>query len=331
MLAMAPLTIAIVAQLAAAWSSARPPECQSLEAPRSANVWERAKDPELRPYCERLASAASKLAAPEGMPDEALALADAADKARPGHAAPRMVAGRALERLGRHDAALAAFREGVARDGRALDDPHALFAYARALAATGEAEAARGAYRALLPRTTQLSWADRVEAELEAGLLALAAGPAALDEATSIFREALLSAQDAAHAIAAFGLALALDRSGAVEEARAVVRERTQGDPRPLFRGARVRDLLKRAPKGEVDALLAIALELRDVPGAREAWRRAAEHMGSSSVWYEHARARASGAPHAGKAPARGETRAGRVDERPRGAVRAASSGEGGR
>ncbi|MDP9000911.1 MAG: hypothetical protein M3O46_12450, partial [Myxococcota bacterium] len=55
------LVLLLLAHERGAWSSNRPPECDDRGG-RTANVWERAKSPELRRYCDLVASASSKLA-----------------------------------------------------------------------------------------------------------------------------------------------------------------------------------------------------------------------------------------------------------------------------
>ena len=123
----------------------------------TANVWERAKSPELRRYCDLVASAASKLAGNAAMATAALAAAREANEVLPGHAAPRVLEGRALAALGKLDEALAASRDGRARDRAGLDDPLALLAWARVLARTGHPGEAVEAYRALSCRARRRS------------------------------------------------------------------------------------------------------------------------------------------------------------------------------
>jgi tetratricopeptide (TPR) repeat protein len=301
-----PALVLILAQAAlSTWSSGRPPECGD-QGGHAANVWERAKSPELRRFCDLVASASSKLAGVAAMAQEALDAAHEADGVLPGHAAPRVLEGRALAALGKFDEALAALRDGESRDPRALDDPPALLAWARALARTGRRDAAAEAYRALLPRSTALSTLERVSAEVEAGLVAMAHGAAGLDEAAAALREALREAQDEAQEVAVLALALALDRRGNGDEARALLGERAHGDPRDAIASARAREMLAVAP-AEAHALAAFALEPTDAAGARDEWEQA---LGAapSGAWAGHARAHL--AALGGKRPAEG--RAGR-------------------
>ena len=305
MLAMA----LIFAQVAAGaggggWSSARPPECGSLDGGRASNVWERAKAPELRRYCDLLASGASKLASSAAMVREVLSIADDAERAMPGRAGPGVLRGRALLRLGRADDALAAFRDAKAKDERALDDPASLLSWARALGRTGNDAEAAEAYRALLPRVSTLTVTDRGAAAVEAGLLALGRGQAGAEDAIAILRQARRDSQDVTQALAVVLLALALDRAGERDEANAVLLERGRSDPRPMLADARVKDILSTVSLStEAYAIAAIALESSDGPAAREQWRKYLE-ASPKSPWLEHARV------HEGpKKPVRGATR----------------------
>ena len=209
-----------------------------------------------------------------------------ADGILPGHAAPLVLEGRALMALGKFDDALRALELGRSREPTALDDPMALLAWCRALARTGRTGEAADAYRALLPRASALSSTERAAAEVEAGLVAMSRGPAGLDESAAALREALREAQDETQAVAVLALALALDRRGDVDEARAILSGRPR-DPRTVVTSARAREILAVAPlEGRV--LVALALEGKDVASARDAWEHYAEAGGP---WAGHARA----------------------------------------
>jgi tetratricopeptide (TPR) repeat protein len=270
-LLVATLALAQVAAASGGWTTGRPPECGEPGG-RAANVWERAKSPELRRYCDLVASAASKLAGTATMAEQALAAAAQADEVLPGHAAPRVLEGRALVALGRLDEAVAALGDGRRRDPRAFEDPLALLAWARVQARTGHAAEAADAYRALLPRATSLSAAERSAAAVESGLVAMQRGPAGLDEAVAALREASREAQDEAAAVATLALAVALDRRGDADECRALLADRAHGDPRTPLATPRAKELLAVAPI-ERDALAAIGLEPTDGGGARDAWQ----------------------------------------------------------
>jgi tetratricopeptide (TPR) repeat protein len=290
--------IVLVAQAASpsgangAWSSARPPECAPLDGGKANNIWERAKAPELRRYCDLLASGASKLAGSAAMAKDVVAIADEAEHLLAGKAAPSVLKGRALTQLGDHAEAYKLLADAKSKDDRALDDPHALLAWARVLVRTGHAAEAADAYRALLPRASMLTLADRSAASLEAGMLAMARGASALDEAVPIFRQSVRDSQDIAQIVSALSLALALDRAGDKDEARAMLAERVHGDPRPVLASARAKDLLGPAGAPEAPALVAIALEISDPAAARAEWQRYVEAAsGAKGPWIDHARA----------------------------------------
>lgn len=297
------LALVWLLQPAAAPSSvlgARPPEC-------GVNVrfgWERAKEPNLGRYCELLASGTTKLVEPvsaslvQQVPD----IADEADRLVPGRASASVLKGRALLRLGRAEEALVAFREAKRRDDRALDDPVALLAWARASARTGRLADAVQAYRAALPRTSALAAAERAAASFEAGIAVMAEGPASIDDAIAMLRQARRDAQDTMQVAAVSALALALDRAGQREEARAVLAERAHADVKALRGDTKVTEaLLDAGVRHEVDALVAIALE--GDPGAKDAWRAFLDGPGGKGPWATHARDRLGNAP-APKKPA---------------------------
>jgi tetratricopeptide (TPR) repeat protein len=271
-------------------SGTRPLECDVVDGER-ANVWERAKSPALRHYCELLASGASKVVNGSSMANDALALAQEAEKVLPGRAAPMILEGRAAASLGKYSDAFTALMEAKKRDEHALDDPQALLALGRAAARTSHADEARRAYQILLPRASALSPSERGVAYDEAGMIAMSAGPSGLDEAIATFRQAERDAQDLAQTVAVLGLALALDRSGQHAEAKAVLDERIHGDPRPLLKNAVAAGVIGPGTgDDEVDALAAIGLEGSDPNAARDAWRRYAEH--APAAWADHARSR---------------------------------------
>jgi tetratricopeptide (TPR) repeat protein len=285
----------------AAWPSGRPAGCTDSDA-RSANIWERTKAPHLGRYCDVLADASSKLAGAAPMASAALDLARQADAMFAGQAPPLVLEGRALIALGKIDDAVHALELARSRDGKALEEPRALFAWARVLARTGRAAEAAEAYRALLPRLSVLSPVERSAAEVEAGLVAMSRGATGLDEAAAALREGMREARDETHEVAMLALALALDRRGDVDAARARLGERLHGDPRNVVESARGRDVLAVAsPEG--DALAALALEASDAPGARDSWRRYIDSA-PRGIWVEHARAHVA-ALEAKRAPPR--------------------------
>jgi len=279
---------------AGAWSSGRPPECSDAPG-RAASVWERAKSPELRHYCDLVANASSKLVGTSTMAQSALDDARQAEGVLPGRAAPRALEGRALAALGRLDQALAALQDAKGRDAGVLDDPQTLLAWARVLARTGHTQESVSAYRTLLPRASALSSADRFVATTEAGLVAMACGPSTVDEAVAAFRESLRASQTDAETVAVLGLALALDRRGEADEARALLSNRRRGDPRSVLSGRRARELLSAAPF-ETQALIALGLETIDPSAARESWE---SYLSSAPAgpWAAHVRAHLAALP----------------------------------
>lgn len=283
----------------------RPAECSLGEGARTANLWQRAKQPELRRYCDLLAGATSKLvttstsrtADPAAL-KEVVAIADQADKLLPGRAAPSVLRGRALLRLGKPQEAVAALKEARSRDERSLDDPVALLAWARANARSGQLDEAAQAYRAALPRTSALATQDRATASFEAGMNVLAQGPKSVDEAVAMLRQARRDASDALQVASVVALGLALDRAGQRDEARSILGERLRSDAKPMLTDARVSEALANAGvSAESEALVATALDVTDPAAAREAWRRYAEGAGAKGPWADHARGMAGGAP----------------------------------
>lgn len=277
----------------------RPAECNAVDG-IGANVWERAKSPALRRYCDLLASGATKVAGTGAMAKEALVLAEEAEKTLPGRAAPMLLKGRAAASLGEFGDAYGAFEEARKRDEHAFDDPSALVAYARSAARTSHPEVARAAYRLLLPRASALTVGERGVAYDEAGMVAMASGPAASADAIATFRQALRDSQGVAQTVAVLGLALALDRANQHDEAMAAVAERIHGDPRPLLKAAVDTGVLGPGTGvEELDALAAIGLEPTNAAAAREAWKKYAEH--APAIWAEHARANANAKAEPGK------------------------------
>lgn len=290
-----------------AFGTARPVECGISDGYRAANAWERAKEPNLRRYCDLLASGTAKLVGSGSiiLVKEVPQIADEADKLLPGRAAPSVLKGRAFLRLGQPEDALRTLEEAKRRDERALDDPVALLAWARANARTGHLAEAAQAYRAALPRTSALTAQERSSASFEAGLTVMAQGPAGIDDAVAMFRQARRDAVDAMQVASVAALALALDRGGLRDEARAVLAERLRGDVKPLLADPRVTGALADAGvPHETDALAAIALEADGGAPAKEAWRKYLGGAGGKGPWAEHAREHAGVTAPAAKKPA---------------------------
>ena len=296
-LVLAPVVFGQTAQPQGALGAVRPAECGVQDGFRAANKWERAKEPNLQSYCSLLASGSAKLVNGGALARDVPALADEADSLLADRAAPRVLKGRALLKLGKPAEALAALEEARSRDDRALDDPVALLAWARASARTGHLEQAAQAYRAALPRTSALPTSERSAASFESGMIVMAQGPKAIDDAVAMLRQARREAQDSMQFAAVIALALALDRAGQREEARAVLVERVRSDAKPVLADHRVSEALADAGVDqEVDALLATALEITDAGAARAAWKKYTGGPGGNGPWGDHARRR-EGAP----------------------------------
>lgn len=296
------LALVVFLQLASAgsagdahWGSARPPECAKADGASGTNTWERAKSPELRTYCDKLASATSQLVGTGPVSLDVLSLAEDAAKARPEKAAPHVLRGRALARLGRHAEALAEFEEAKKRDERALEEPRALFTWAHGLARAGRHAEAIPAYRSLLPRASQLDLHERAAAYVETGLLLLAQGPKDLDDALAVLRQARREAQESLQVLGVLALGLALERSGEHEQARALLAERGAKEPRKLetaLSDARVKEALAACPDpAEEHALRGVLYEDADPPRAMEAYRMYLEKS-PKKTWEAHARKR---------------------------------------
>lgn len=280
----------------------RPSECASLEGPRNAVVWQRVKSPELRRYCDRIASGLSKLASEPGMPDEALQTGNEAEKVLPGRAPAMILTGRAYLRLDRAPEAYAALREARKRSERALDEPHALLAWARAAARTGHTDEAREAYLALLPSADGLPAGERSNAYLETGMLLLAKGPERVAEAVVALRQGRRDAYGEMQLVAVAALALALDRAGETGEARSILTERPYPGLDEAIDRARQRRVIGPEPNdAEALALKALVVEVLQPKNAREAWRKYLD-AAPQSPWAAHARDREG----SGKTPAKG-------------------------
>jgi hypothetical protein len=119
-------------------------------------------------------------------------------------------------------------------------------------------------------------------------MLAMARGPSSLDEATAILRQAARDAEDAAQIVAVAALALAIDRGGDSEEARALLVERVPGDAPALLASRAARDLVGPSGEPELVAMQALVLEGKDAQLARAEWQK----YGADRPWSDHARAR---------------------------------------
>ena len=284
-----------------ALAGARPPECAPLTAATASNVWERAKYPALRRYCDLLASGAAKLASASGAgPDQSerrtrrsptrtkRRARSPATPLRPSFAAARSsVLGQFPEAVAAMEQAHGGRSRGARRSGGAL------CLGAGAGRGSGGSADAEAAVRALLPRASALPPAERGRAELEAALLAQARGSAGLDQAIALFRLAHRDAQDALQEVAAMALSLALDRGGEREESR--VPEAGRRDPREVIRDAARPRRARRRGRAR-GARRARRLCDRGSRSGRRA-RGVGEYLdggGGKGPWAEHARAAAT-------------------------------------
>jgi tetratricopeptide (TPR) repeat protein len=267
-----------------------PKECAALSAHGGSNLWERAKAPNRARYCDLLASATAKLAGPAYVVRDILAITDEADLIVPGQPAAPILRGRALAHLGKYSASLEALKEAKARDDLALDEPEALLVWARMQSFTGHAEEALAAYRALMPRASALDPGERGIVYVGAGMLAMSLGPKDLDESISILRQARKDSQDVAQRVAAFALALALDRAGENAEARLILSDRPRDNVVALLAEPAAIEAMGPQWDVERDAMIALALEGVDSTRARRGWTIYLEGAGGKGPWADHAR-----------------------------------------
>lgn len=273
---------------AASFSGTRPKECAVVHA----NAWERAKAPSMRAYCDLIASATSKLTSGRENARAALAEAEEAEKLGPDRPAARILHARALERLGKPEEAFQAFSAAQKLDPRSVDEPAVLLSFSRTLARTKRVAEAEAAYRMLLPRASFLDSRERAAAYLEAGLLLMQKGPASIDETVAIFRQARAEAQDSTRAVSQVLLALALDRSGDVAQAQAVLGDR--GDVRSLLEEARIKEIFEIVSAESEAIAVAAEAQSKDKPqDARESWARYAK-AAPKSPWVAHAQEHAA-------------------------------------
>jgi tetratricopeptide (TPR) repeat protein len=276
--------VVLVAQLVggSSWGT-RPRDCAHVPA-ATTNVWERAKGSELSRYCSWMASGLSRLSSSGGSALDVLSASEEALKVRPGDPFASVLKARALERLGRFGEAVALFATAVSKDPRCLDEPAAALAWARSLARTGQTSKAIAVYREALPRATQVTSEVRGQSSFDAGLLAMELGPAGLPEAIAFFRAARRAGGHAYADAAGLALALALYRSGAVDQAKATLREMPQRDPRASL-GALARQWNHVQFARESHAMAALLLEAIEPDEAGKAWAHYMEAGGRSGPW----------------------------------------------
>lgn len=272
--------------VATAAASTRPAECSPTRAHQT--IWTRAQTPRLDAYCRHLAFAEARL---DRDPNRALAEARAAEALLPEHAAPQVMAARALLRLGRLDESVAAFSIATARDRRSADAPLAARDRASAHRRALRLDIALDAYRRLVPLTALLPRPlDGVLVLLEAAHTAMASASTSatpdLTEAVTFAREATRLARGEVKLDAALTLALVLDRSGQPAAADAVLGETTATEAWPSDRTPDVVDAT------DADALAALALERVAPADARHRWERFLAKVPETHPWARAARAR---------------------------------------
>lgn len=296
---------------AAAAASPRPALCRPSGAGLESTVWSRARPLVVSRFCAALARGFAEL---DGRPQQALTFAEAARAEDPRHPAPRLLAGRALFRLGRAKEAWPLLELFLAPEAATIDDARSLFDAARVALSVGALDAAERGYRLLVARSTLLgSVAEARIARIEAASLALARGASGVDVALGYLAEAravpLSGERDLVLALSA----LALHRAGQKERARAVLRETdgpwdleaeltpverarvasttletppdtTEGTPEP---GTRGRILLL---DGELHAAVALLSEGRDAALGRAHWKAFLLSPRGQGPWADHAR-----------------------------------------
>jgi len=280
------------ALLAAATSSPRPAECASPAALQEPEFWARARSADRGPYCVALARAHTRLSR---APQEALTLAERAQTLVPSSRAAQILRARALVRLGRGRDAWALVGSLVNKPGEPLllEDPAALRDIAAAAVAAGDDAAAHGLFRVIAARASLLPDARmRALVFLETGVLALARGRESLSEAELYFDEARRFQVPGLRDLVQAFTALALDRAGHGEQARAAARE--TGGPWELERRAESLGSLV-LPSGELSAAIATLAEGRDAKLAESSWRTyLADPRASKGPWADHARGKLS-------------------------------------
>jgi len=304
--------------IAAAAASGRPRECISMTRrglAKGPTVWQRARQPNLQPYCDLVAKAHAQLSSD---PESAKASAKKADKTMPGRAAPKVILGRAALALGSPDDAAKLFDEARRRDARSLEHPLTMHDFARALVQTKQRRQALEVYRALVPRVSLLSsdtrrasvlleaahvsmaeqgsrppsppGADEVPSGMEDGA-AGEGGPAQrralFDEAIAYLREAKRLSSTRLSGDVLLSLALVLDRAGHATRADAVLAEAQRV-------GAK---LLKDQPDyasspSDAVALRALAAHGTNPTEARARWKEFLQGPGGSGPWAAAAKLR---------------------------------------
>jgi tetratricopeptide (TPR) repeat protein len=292
--------------VAAAAATNRPVECRPVRRDRAEgriSVWDDARAPALRRYCQLLGRAQARL---DSAPDDAAAAAAEAQKLLPGRAAPIVVLARAAMRGGDTGEALQLFEQALGLDAQSVEHPGALHDLGIARMKSGKLREALDTYRLLVPRVSLLpTREERARVLLEAAhvSMALAAegeqGGSLLDEALAYLREASRDPHQPLRVDVALSLVLALDRAGRREQADAVLAE--QAGAAAWEENAGTPSYLPKAD--EVVLLRALALERTDAAAAAAAYQRYLES--ATGRWAAAARARLERTRGPARPPAR--------------------------
>lgn len=289
------VAVLLFAQAASDPGERRPDECAGVASSNASNVWERAKHPSLRRFCELVASVSAKLAAPTIEPTTVVPLIEQAEKLRPGSPAVGQLRARVLGRQGKFAEALRQIDRVRARAARSTLDAHVLLVEADSAANTGALERALAAYDTLLPRAASLRPDDRDRVYVSTALLTMLVRPNHTARAAALLREVAHASNGAAQTIAAIGVALVLDREGQRDEARATL------EPTPAAERGQAFEELRAAGwfADPITGAEALALEAEskadsDAAAARGLWRRYAVRA-AAKPWVSHAEKRAGG------------------------------------
>lgn len=205
-------------------ASLRPMPCRVQASEQRSALWARTAGGAARSFCELMARGQIRL---ERSPEQALALADEAQKLLPGEGSPLVLGARALLRLGEFARAFERFDQSQRRQGQPFADAATLREFAVSAARSGRTEQAISLYRRLIPRS-DFGYDPRFRrlVVLEAASLFAASGPAGLADAEVYLSEARRGApapglEDLTSAL----LALVLDREGSLEQAQIVIED----------------------------------------------------------------------------------------------------------
>jgi tetratricopeptide (TPR) repeat protein len=272
-------------------NSPRPPECRSGSSPR-ASAWDRARWARESSRCLALGRGATWL---HSSPERALALSEELLAAKARDVDARVLAGRALLRLGRPAESWESFEAARELDPSRLEAPVVLEDLARVALLNGRYDRAREAHLSLARRMSLASERGRsVRVRIEAALTAMLVAPdgtaEAIDYLSAVTPTVSLPVLDD---LALGALALALDRAGQGPRAAAVVRrvggpwrvdELTESPPTPAQS-----QHLPVMPEGEVHAIVATLAGPVDRALGRRHWQAFLEARGAGPHT-EHAR-----------------------------------------